>query len=200
MAGLPLTIMRPDRRHGPGPLGRLRTAAGPLKPNEGHMKTLLLIRHAKAERAWSGLSDHDRELDDRGRRDAPEMGRRLKQRGVVPDRMISSSALRAAATARLIAGEIGMARDGIVEDRRLYASSTMAMLYLLQELDDSLTCVALVGHNPEMTELAQHFAPHAPDMATCAVAQLDFDLASWSEVDTVSPDCAVFDSPGKWHD
>jgi phosphohistidine phosphatase SixA len=54
-----------------------------------------------------------------------------------------------------------------------------------------------VGHNPEMTELAQHFAPLAPDMATCAVAQLDFDIASWSEIDVGVPSRVVFDSPKK---
>ena len=128
------------------------------------------------------------------------MGRRLKQSGVVPDRMIFSSALRAAATARLIGGEVGLATESLVEDRRLYASSITAMLYVLHELDDSLTCVALVGHNPEMTELARQLAPQARDMATCAVAQLEFDLASWSEVDSVVAARAVFDAPGKRHD
>ena len=128
------------------------------------------------------------------------MGRRLKQLGVVPERMIFSSALRAAETARLIAGEVGIAPDGCVEDRRLYASSVTALFYVIHELDDGLSCVALVGHNPEMTELARHFAPQAPDMATCAVAQLELEAGSWLDVDTLGVTRALFDAPGKGHD
>lgn len=164
------------------------------------MKTLLLIRHAKAARPDADRRDHDRALDERGRRDAAEMGRRLKERGLTPDRMIASSALRAAATARLIARELGLPAGALVEDGRLYASTLSKMLYVIQELDDELACVALVGHNPEMTELAQHFASETPDMATCAVAQLDFDLGSWSAIDSASPARALFDAPAKGHD
>ena len=160
------------------------------------MKTLLLIRHAKAERAGPDLRDHDRELEQRGRRDASELGRRLRQHAPVPERMISSSALRAAATARLVAGELGLVAEALVEDQRLYASTLSKLLYVIQELDDSLSCVALVGHNPEMTELAQHFAPGIPDMETCAAARFDFDEASWSDIDAATPSRAVYDAPG----
>ena len=160
------------------------------------MKTLLLIRHAKAERAGPHLPDHDRPLDDKGRGEAREMGRRLKQRGIVPDRIITSTALRAVTTARLIAGELGVAAEVLVEDRRLYASAPAKLLLVLQELDEGPACVALVGHNPEMTELAQHLAARAPDMATGAVAQMDFELASWVGIDTVEPTRTLFQAPG----
>ena len=63
-------------------------------PDENDMKTLLLIRHAKAERPSPAVPDHDRILEERGRRDAPEMGRRLKLRGLQPSLMISSTASR----------------------------------------------------------------------------------------------------------
>ena len=57
---------------------------GPWPLERNDMKTLLLIRHAKSSWADPGRPDHDRVLNDRGRRDAPEMGRRLKRRGVTP--------------------------------------------------------------------------------------------------------------------
>ena len=71
------------------------------------MKTLFLVRHAKANPPQQGLPDHDRVLNDRGRRDAPEMGRRLAQRGLRPDLVITSTAARARATAHLLAAELG---------------------------------------------------------------------------------------------
>jgi hypothetical protein len=77
------------------PKGRWRRDAG----FEVDMKTLLLIRHAKAEPPAAGIVDHDRTLADRGRRDAPEMGRRLERLNLKPNLMISSTAARAAATA-----------------------------------------------------------------------------------------------------
>src|SRR5690606_6412988 len=70
------------------------------------MKTLFLVRHAKAVPPQPGLPDHDRTLNDRGRRDAPEMGRRIAQRGVLPNLMITSTAARARTTAQLLAAEL----------------------------------------------------------------------------------------------
>ena len=164
------------------------------------MKTLLLIRHAKAQRAEARLSDHDRTLEERGRRDAVEMGRRLSRRGVKPDLIVSSSALRASATARLIAAEIGYPAEAVLEDRRLYASSVTKMLYLIQEFDDKADCVALVGHNPEMSELSQRFSNDLPEMATCAVAELDFDCARWTEIGAGAASRTLFDVPKKGQD
>jgi phosphohistidine phosphatase len=161
------------------------------------MKTLLLIRHAKASRAHPGLSDHDRPLDDRGLRDAPDMGRRLKHKGLQPQQVLTSTALRAGTTAALMAGALELESGRVMADERLYASSVTNLLYVIQELDDALTCVALVGHNPEMTELARHFAPEVPDMPTCAVAQLDFELARWSDIDACRVTRMMFDVPRK---
>ena len=190
---------------GNGPASRDQDAGtrtlAPERREEGsrddiHMKTLLLIRHAKAERVGPHLPDHDRALDAEGQDEAREMGRRLKQRGIVPDRIITSTALRAITTARLIADELGVAGGVLVEDRRIYASSPAKLLLVLQELDEGPACVALVGHNPEMTELAQHLAPRAPDMATGAVAQMEFELASWVRIESVVPTRTLFQAPG----
>ena len=85
------------------------------------MKTLFLIRHAKSSRDDPGLADKERPLNDRGRRDAPMMGKRLAKRGVKPDMILSSPAVRALTTAEMIAGELDYKRTNIVVDDRLYA-------------------------------------------------------------------------------
>jgi phosphohistidine phosphatase len=161
------------------------------------MKTLFLVRHAKAEPPQQGLPDHDRMLNERGRRDAPEMGRRLARRGLLPDLVIASTAARARATAHLLAAELGVAGDAIREDARLYASAAGKLLYIIQEQDDDRDCLMLVGHNPEMTELAQHFSRELPEMPTAAVARIDFDIASWALVGSSTPVSTVFDFPRK---
>src|SRR5918994_6226511 len=113
------------------------------------MKTLLLIRHAKSSWEHSGVSDHDRPLNERGLRDAPLMGRRLAERGVVPDVILSSTALRARATAKLLADALGSGAAHIVTDERLYAASADEVLEVVGELGSEVSCAAVVGHNPE---------------------------------------------------
>ena len=84
------------------------------------MKELILVRHAKSSWKDASVYDHERPLNKRGKRDAPEMGARLKLRGCEPDLIVSSSAVRALETARTVAGEIGYPLGRIVVDERLY--------------------------------------------------------------------------------
>ncbi|MBC7939957.1 MAG: histidine phosphatase family protein, partial [Chitinophagaceae bacterium] len=111
------------------------------------MKTLFLVRHAKSSRDDPSLPDRERPLDDRGRHDAPKMGKRLTNRGVKPDLLVSSPALRALTTAQLIADEIGCQRKDIIVDERLYASSSDDLLSVICAIDDKLDSVMLFGHN-----------------------------------------------------
>lgn len=146
------------------------------------MKILYLIRHAKSSWDDPTLADHDRPLNERGKRDAPKMGERLAQRGVKADLIISSSAVRALTTAQTIAEKIGYDQARIVADRRLYGAQVSALLYLIQELDDQHVRVMLFGHNPEFTDLARFFGCEIDELPTCAVVEMTFEVDHWSEV------------------
>jgi phosphohistidine phosphatase len=159
------------------------------------MKTLFLVRHAKSSRDDPSLPDRDRPLDDRGRQDAPKMGRRLAKRDVKPDLLLSSPALRALTTAQLIAEEIGYKRKNIVVDDRLYASSAGDLLAVIRALDKKLNRVMLFGHNPEFTVLAHWLSTEIINMPTSAVVEFDFDTKAWSDVGAVKPGNVVFDCP-----
>jgi phosphohistidine phosphatase len=161
------------------------------------MKTLFLVRHAKSSRDDPTLPDRDRPLDDRGRRDAPKMGKRLARRDMKPDLLVSSPALRALTTAQLIAEEIGFKRKDIVVDDRLYASSPDALLAVIRALDNKLDRVMLFGHNPEFSDLAHRLSSKIVDMPTSAVAEYHFDTKAWSDVGEVDPVKAILDSPKK---
>ena len=136
-------------------------------------------------------------MNDRGRQDAPTMGRRLSKRGVKPDLLASSPALRALTTAQLVADEIGYRREDIVVDERLYASSPDDLLAVICALDEKLDCVMLVGHNPEFSDLAQQLSSETVDMPTGAVAEYNFDTKVWSDIGETEPTKAVLDSPKK---
>lgn len=144
-------------------------------------KTLYLVRHAKS--SWSDLSlaDRDRPLNKRGRRSAPDMGKRLAVKGHQPELIISSPARRAFSTAKKIAKELAFDKSEIVTDESLYFSGTRSMLNLLEGLDDHHQKVMIVGHNPAMTSLLNMLCDSSVDnMPTCAIAVIDFDMASWS--------------------
>lgn len=159
------------------------------------MKTLFLVRHAKSSRDAPSLPDRDRPLDDRGRQDAPKVGKRLARRDVRPDLLLSSSALRALTTAHLIAEEVAYERQDIVADDRLYASSADDLLAVVRALDNKLDRVMLFGHNPEFTDLAHRLSSGIIDLPTCAVVELHFDIRTWSDVGVVEPAKVIVDYP-----
>lgn len=161
------------------------------------MKTLYLVRHAKSSKDDPSLADRDRPLADSGRKDAPKMGKRLAKRGVKPDLLVSSPALRALTTAQLIAGEIGYELKNIVVDDRLYESSPDGLLSVVRALDKKIDGVMLFGHNPEFTELAHRLSSDIAAMPTCAIAEFRFDTKKWSDVGVLDPAQATLDQPQK---
>ena len=157
-------------------------------------KELFLFRHAKSSWDDPTISDHDRPLNERGYRNAPEMGRRLSDRGVSPDVLISSTALRACTTAEIMAGSINFPKDQIVFDRTLYHASATELQEYIGGLDDSHFSVMLFGHNPGMTSLVSHLYGLALDnLPTCGVVYLKFSAESWADASRSMPSGATID-------
>lgn len=125
------------------------------------------------------------------------MGRRLAARGVKPDLIVSSPALRARRTADAMARTLDCDPREIVVNDRIYASEADVLIEVIHQLDDKLGCVMLVGHNPGLTALAHRFSDEINHMPTCAVAQFAFDTMSWSDVGAVVPSSVAFDYPKK---
>jgi len=159
------------------------------------MKTLFLVRHAKSSRDDSMLSDKERPLNDRGRRDAPMMGERLAKRDAKPDLILSSPALRALTTAEIMAKKLDYKVEQIVVDERLYAAAPEDVLKVLRELGEKPKRVMLFGHNPELAELARRLSSTITEMPTCAVAEFAFDINSWSDVGKRAPAKAALHYP-----
>jgi len=162
---------------------------------EYRMKTLFLIRHAKSSWDNTALADKDRPLNDRGKRDAPKAGERLAKRRVKPDLILSSPATRALATAEIIAKKLDYKRRNIVVDDRLYAVEAEELLDVIRQLDDSAERVMLIGHNPELTELAHRLSSKITHLPTCAVAEFTFDAKSWSRIGKDKPAKVALDYP-----
>jgi len=143
------------------------------------------------------LPDKDRPLDDRGKRDALKMGKRLAKRDVQPDLILSSTARRALKTAEIIARKLDYKIRDIVVDDKLYACAVVDLLNVIHKLDDKLKRVMLFGHNPELTELANRLSGEITHMPTCAVAEFRFKTKSWANIDDITPEKVALEGPKK---
>lgn len=162
------------------------------------MLRLTLLRHAKSSWDDRGLADADRPLGPRGLRDAPEMGRRLAARHDLPDLIVSSPALRALATARAVAREIGYREDRIVPEPGLYLADAATVLAFLRGLGDAPRHVMLVGHNPGFTDFANRLDDLSIDnLPTAAMLCVDFTAGRWRDVEPAAAGFAWLDYPKK---
>ena len=153
--------------------------------------TLALVRHAKSDWGDPSLGDHDRPLNDRGRRDAPEMARRLSETGLRPDAILSSTALRAATTAEAFGAEFGVP---VQRQERLYGAP--ASVLLCAAASSGATTAVVVAHDPGMSVLAEALSDgRIAHMPTCAVAVFTWDEDDWDVATAVPPASWAFDSP-----
>ena len=147
------------------------------------MKRLTLIRHAKSSWKHPELVDHDRPLNKRGRRDAPRMAERLRAAGFAPDVMLTSTAVRARVTCSAIV-ETCRLGDVVRSNRALYHADLEDVLEVVAAVDrlcdGALGHIAVVGHNPGLTELLE-WLTHAgiDNVPTCAVASVEIDGDSY---------------------
>ena len=161
------------------------------------MKILFLGRHAKSSWNDSELSDFERPLNDRGERDAPEMGRRLAQKHRTADLILCSAAVRARTTAAILAKEWGYTKDISIEPN-LYEASPSDMLDFIKELDDEAKSALVVAHNPTITWMAHMLGNLSiGNVPTCGIVVLKIPCDKWSEVKEGQAEMIEFDFPKK---
>jgi phosphohistidine phosphatase len=146
------------------------------------MKSVLILRHAKSSWKDPDLPEHDRPLNKRGKRDAPLMGRLLKREDLVPEIMISSTAIRARSTAEAVAKASGH-KGEIILNKSLYAAGPEAYLGVMHDLSDEYIRVLIIGHNPGLEELVEMLTGEIHLMPTCSLAHLKFRVGKWSVID-----------------
>lgn len=148
------------------------------------MKSLLILRHAKSSLKHPELTDHDRPLNKRGKNDASRMGDLLKNEKLIPDLIISSTALRAVDTAKTVAKRCCY-KDEIILYKSLYAAEPQAYFEVLHDISDDYDKVLVVGHNPGIEELLEILTDEIHKMPTCSLAHLRLKIIRWSDIDHV---------------
>lgn len=145
------------------------------------MKTLYLLRHAKSSWTAPGLQDFDRPLNERGREEAPLVGRFLRKKQLRVDLIISSPAARARQTAAFVRESAGLAAD-LLYDERIYEAGAAALLEVVTQAPDSAAALLLVGHNPGLEMLLTLVTGEGLSIGTAALASLALDVEQWDEV------------------
>jgi len=145
------------------------------------MKILTIVRHAKSDWKDASLTDKQRPLNRRGERDAPDMGKRIVDHGIRPSLIISSPAVRAWTTARIIANEIGYPAEFLQRENSLYLASLDELLDAVVAQDNGFNSLMLVAHNPGLTDFANFLVPGLThNLPTSGVVSVEIDGDDWS--------------------
>jgi phosphohistidine phosphatase len=160
------------------------------------MRILSLVRHAKSYWKDASLSDTERPLNRRGERDAPEMGRRLVMHGIRPSLIIASPAVRAWATAKIIAREINYPAEFLQREETLYLASLNELLDAVAAQDDGFKSLMVVGHNPGLTDFANFLVPGLTNnLPTAGVVSVQFEGDNWSLYEQAKAELLAYDYP-----
>lgn len=147
------------------------------------MRTLIIVRHAKTERSSATGSDSDRELTERGLKDAPALGKALRKLDLVVDQVLCSTAVRARQTAEALLEKLHF--DGSVDYRpSMYLAEATALLDLLRAEGEGTT-VMMIGHNPGLEDLAGLLTSgraQGVHLCTGAMVRIDFDMHDWVDI------------------
>lgn len=170
---------------------------------ETHSNTveLILVRHAKSDWGDPGLADHDRPLNGRGTRNAPMMAQRARDAGIAPQRILSSTAVRARTTAEWFAEELNAELE---LDGELYLASADTLLAKAAASGSgsgpgsapTSTPVMIVAHDPGLSDLAWRLSGGAIEhIPTCAVARFTWREAGWAAAARRAADFWTLDTP-----
>jgi phosphohistidine phosphatase len=162
------------------------------------MKILTIVRHAKSSWKDRGLSDRERPLNKRGKRDAPVMGKRASDAGIRPSLIISSPGVRGWVTAKAFAKALGYPVEFLQRDDGLYLASLDDLLDAVATQDPGFNNLMLFAHNPGLTDFANYLVPGLTNnLPTAGVVSVNLDCDDWMLHDRPKTELVVYDYPKK---
>jgi len=169
--------------------------------NANKTKRLTLIRHANAEQD-SDLRDFERPLSRKGQNEALEMARRFQERGLVPDLILVSAAIRTLQTAETFAKVLGVAARLVQAEDALYLAEGDFVLGAIRAVGPRVGHLMVIGHNPGISAAAISLAPEAitNDLPTCGTLSMQVSCPTWNLIDRRCVRDSERDSPRKFFD
>ena len=161
------------------------------------MKTLIIIRHAKSSWAAIGEKDFDRPLNERGKKDAPEMAEKLLTTNIKIDAFVSSPAKRAKKTCKAFMEVYSIQKDTIILLDELYNAPASTFYNVIANLNNNYNSVALFAHNPGISEFVNSLCKNVDidDMPTCAVFAVEIPIDNWKDFETTEKKFLFFKYP-----
>lgn len=158
------------------------------------MKTLIIVRHAKSSWDDGSMDDFDRPLNERGKKDAPEMAGRLKKTGINPDLWLSSPAKRAISTARKFAKVFDRDPKSIEKLKKLYHAYEFQIQETVSAISKKTDTVILFGHNPGLTYFVNEISNLRTDnIPTCGIVVLQ--ISAWDKIGKEDAKMILYDFP-----
>jgi phosphohistidine phosphatase len=160
------------------------------------MKQLIVVRHAKSSWDSALITDFDRPLNDRGRRDAPEMAARLVKRNITINLFVSSPAMRAEKTASIFMNEMMAAPTQLQIANELYLAPKAIFYEVVKKIDDRFQNIALFAHNPGITDFVNSLTEVRTDnVPTCGIFGVIINAENWTEIETAEKRFLFYDYP-----
>ncbi len=145
------------------------------------MKTIYLVRHAKS--SWDNITqdDHERPLNERGRKDAPHMAKYLANREIAPDISLCSTSKRTKETYSYFTPFFSGVPLSL--SRKLYHASVNTLLEEIMAIDNKYSSAFLFGHNNGISEFVSIIMNKNISLATCSFTHIEFDADNWKSAD-----------------
>lgn len=165
------------------------------------MKKLILVRHAKSSWADTSLTDINRPLNSRGKRDAPFMAKLIREKGISPDLILSSPAKRALLTAKVFADELIYPAKDIQLVSEIYEAFYEEIIEVLHDVKDEINTLMIFGHNPGFTDFTNFVSDsYIENIPTCGIVGLELKEESWNKVKEDSFRLLFLEYPKKYSD
>ena len=159
------------------------------------MKELLLIRHAKSSWENPNLSDFNRPLNERGKKDAPKMADWLHHQ-IKVDFLLGSTAVRAKRTADVFIDQLNLKTNQYAFSEKLYHASPTALMKLIRETNESINSLLLVAHNPGLNDLANYLVPDFNEnIPTCGIFWVRVETIRWQMINPANTSLHIFQNP-----
>jgi len=150
---------------------------------EEAMRSLVIMRHAKASFKNAGIKDGKRPLTKKGEKSAAEIANKINERELFPQMILTSTAIRAIQTAEIVAKIIDFNGE-IQHEKGLYMAEADEIIKILRELPDELERVLVIGHNPGLESMIPMLTDQIKDLPTAGVAYLSLPISHWKELNS----------------
>lgn len=147
------------------------------------MKTIYIVRHAKSSWDISETPDEKRPLLEKGKKRTKRVIDYLQAHDIKVDCIISSHAVRALETARIIAHGLKYPPEDILIDKKIYHASGDSLIDQFFDLPARFNSIMIVGHNPSLTDFANQFLKDPiENLPTSGVVSITFNTEKWEEI------------------